>query len=557
MKTLIARLPMKFLFIWLLVHSTNCSDPTQDMSSTPFASNQNAGDWVDFLDDLYSGPCIIVPKEGSIQDAVDQAQPGESVYIEPGIYKEQITINKTGIKLIGVTLNKDDQIVIQPPSPGRNSIVVTGDSSAIEIVNIQYTRKNISAGRAPVSARKKHTSFKITREELPNNIAHYEFQVRVGNGQFDVVKIHRVVRENKPYQPARAQGSVFMLHGASLNFNAIFLRAGTDNMSAQTSAAIFMASNGIDVWGMDFAWTLVPLETTDFTFMKDWGIVRDVDHTLAAMSVARLIRGLTGQGFGRMNLLGYSYGVGVAYAAAGRETQQHPILQGVKGIVAVDQVMKYSSADETSRQSVCKAAAAIKKQMDEGVYQNNGGVVFGRFGNLATTAPGETSPLVPGLTNYQAALFVGTNTFLTGNPPAPFWHFVGGQFTEKAPTGLRYSDPTRWIYLLKSLPPYQPQLTGYESRLCICNEVDVAFDDHLGKISVPILYIGAGGAFGTMGDHSSGLTRSNDITNYTVTITENDRLIDFGHGDLFIANEAGDRVWKKLYQWLISHNNHS
>ena len=86
---------------------------------------------------------------------------------------------------------------------------------------------------------------------------------------------------------------------------------------------------------------------------------------------------------------------------------------------------------ESSRQSVCKAAAAIKKQMDEGVYQNNGGVVFGRFGNLATTAPSNPSPLVPGLTDYQAALFVGTNTFLTGNPPAPFWHFVGGQFTDK------------------------------------------------------------------------------------------------------------------------------
>ena len=62
------------------------------------------------------------------------------------------------------------------------------------------------------------------------------------------------------------------------------------------------------------------------------------------MSVARLIRGLTGQGFGRMNLFGYSYGVGVAYAAAGRETQQHPILQDVKGLVAVDQVMKYAAA---------------------------------------------------------------------------------------------------------------------------------------------------------------------------------------------------------------------
>ena len=150
-----------------------------------------------------------------------------------------------------------------------------------------------------------------------------------------------------------------------------------------------MASNGIDVWGMDFAWTLVPLETTDFTFMKDWGIERDVDHTLAAMSVARLIRGLTGQGLGRMNLLGYSYGVGVAMQLQGVKPSSTQYLQDVKGLVAVDQVMKYSDADESSRQSVCKAAAAIKKQMDDGIYQNSGGVTFGRFGNLATTAPND------------------------------------------------------------------------------------------------------------------------------------------------------------------------
>lgn len=39
-----------------------------------------------------------------------------------------------------------------------------------------------------------------------------------------------------------------------------------------------------------------------------------MDHTLAAMSIARLIRGLTGQGFGRLHLLGFSYGGSVGYA---------------------------------------------------------------------------------------------------------------------------------------------------------------------------------------------------------------------------------------------------
>ena len=75
--------------------------------------------------------------------------------------------------------------------------------------------------------------------------------------------------------------------------------------------------------------------------------------------------------------------------------------------MSVDQVMKYAAADEASRQSVCKAADAVKKQMDDGIYQNSGGVTFGRFGNVATTAPNDASTLVPGLTNFQAAIVWG------------------------------------------------------------------------------------------------------------------------------------------------------
>src|SRR5690606_39434229 len=101
-----------------------------------------------------------------------------------------------------------------------------------------------------------------------------------------------------------------------------------------------------DVWGLDFAWTQVLRETTDFSFMDDWGVERDMDHALAGMSIARLIRGLTGQGLGRLNLLGYSYGVGVAYGAAGRETREHPILRDIKGIIAVDQILKYDPAGD-------------------------------------------------------------------------------------------------------------------------------------------------------------------------------------------------------------------
>ena len=156
----------------------------------------------------------------------------------------------------------------------------------------------------------------------------------------------------------------------------------------------------------------------------------------------------------------------------------------------------------------------------------------------------------------QAALFIGTNTFLLGPPAAPFWHFVSGTFDEFGlPAGLLYSDPSRWIGLLGSLPPYQPRLGTFDILTSICDEEDVSIDDHLAEISVPILYLGAGGGLGTLGDFTSTLTASDDITNFTVSLQPADqRSIDFGHADLFLANDASALAWPVLRDWLRDHS---
>ena len=105
-------------------------------------------------------------------------------------------------------------------------------------------------------------------------------EVRLGKNEYDVVRIHRVVREKRPFRPVRTEGAIFMIHGASQDFDDIFLRPGVDKANAQNSSPVYLASNNIDVWGIDLAWTLVPVETSDFSFMQDWGIERDVDHVL-------------------------------------------------------------------------------------------------------------------------------------------------------------------------------------------------------------------------------------------------------------------------------------
>lgn len=544
--------PGKALVGLLFLLSAACSDPINDVSRSSTGSRVSSlDDWVAVLDKVFYDAGIIVEEGGSIQQAVDAANAGDVIYIEPGFYDAPVTIGKSGITLVGLENGAGQRVVLQN-SPHRVS--GAGD---IEIINIQGGTTSDSDNQR---ARKRKKTCTVKRHSITNTIAHYEFEVPVGDSPYGIVRLHRVVKERKPFHPVRTRGSIFMLHGASLSFESVFLNAGTETPDPNTSVSYYLASKEIDVWGMDFAWTLVPSNNSDFSFMEDWGVERDVDHTLATMSVARLIRGLTGQGLGRMNLLGFSYGVDVAYGAAGRETQEHRILRDIRGIVAVDQLMKFEDTPEgeTLRQSMCINAAAIKASIEGGVYHSGQGTTLALVGGLALNDADGMSPLPPfsGLTNSQAALAILTSPVATA--PTPGWHFASGKYEGSGPfpIGLEDSDPIRWYRFLSSLPPFQPLRTTYETRACACDEEDVTFDDYLAEISVPILYLGAGGATGTYGYHTSTLTESLDVTNHNVSLRAPvDR--DFGHGDLMLADDAPALVWEPLAGWLTDHHRKS
>lgn len=68
----------------------------------------------------------------------------------------------------------------------------------------------------------------------------------------------------------------------------------------------------------------------------------------------RRIRALTGRGNGRLHLLGFSYGVHVAYAVAGEETPRPPGHRNVKGIIPVDDNFKTAAAG--ARNNHCNSA---------------------------------------------------------------------------------------------------------------------------------------------------------------------------------------------------------
>src|SRR5262245_44412359 len=101
MKTLLPLTLWRILLVSLPVFATNCDLNDDSLNPTQSSSVQKADDWVRFMEELFYEKSIIVPKEGSVQDAINEAQPGDAIYIEPGVYKERITLNnKSNIKLI-------------------------------------------------------------------------------------------------------------------------------------------------------------------------------------------------------------------------------------------------------------------------------------------------------------------------------------------------------------------------------------------------------------------------------------------------------------------------
>ena len=78
------------------------------------------------------------------------------------------------------------------------------------------------------------------------------------------------------------------------------------------------------------------------------------------------------------------------------------------------------------------------------------------------------------------------------------------------------------------------------------------YDDYLAEVKVPVLYVGAEGGFGHSGEYSTTLLGSTDVTTLNVSLLP-DPSLDFGHSDLFWADNAQTVAWEPIYNWVRSH----
>ena len=400
----------------------------------------------------------------------------------------------------------------------------------------------------------------LERRPITRDIVEYTFSLKVGAGDHDVIRLHRVVREARPGLPRRVPHSVFMVHGDLWGFDGAFLASSlSGNVPREQSVGVFLAQRDVDVWGVDLRWVQVPAGTLDFGFMKEWNLQTHLGDIAAALGVARAVRGATNSGSDPLPLLGWSRGGILAYAYASAETQWPADARQVSGLIPVDVAFKFNPEHEEQRAAACRRYTTNKLQLDAGQYHSPLGVLAGTLGLLAAAEPGLPSavPGFAGLTNEQAALLLTTSTHLlfAPNPPVPGYHFNAGEFNLLGlPTGLQYTREAYLYDFLQAAAPYQSFTEQVESEAIWCDELNVPYDDHLGEISVPVLYVGAEGGFGSYGVDTLSRLGSTDVSTHVVRLhPPQARAAEFGHADLFLADNARELVWAPIHNWLVSH----
>ncbi len=397
----------------------------------------------------------------------------------------------------------------------------------------------------------------IERRHVFEDVFEYSYRVRVGSGAYDFITLHRVVREGAPGVPLRTPKSVFLVHGDVWGFRGAFLGSmASGAVPRQQSFAVFLARRGVDVWGIDLRWVNVPPGTTDFSFMKGWNLGLHARDVGTGLMLARGTRASEGSGGRRMVLLGWSRGATVSYAWLNEEARVPLEKRQVSGFIPVDMAYKFAPEDEALRQSACQSHATLARDQAAGLYEGGAlGQALQGIGTLAILQPQSFSSLL-GFTNRQVALVTGAATFTLQSPAIiPSYHFTGGQFDLVGiPTGLSWTRERFYFDTLLQASPYQSLGEQVDTAALWCGTGDLPYDDHLSEVIVPVLYVGGAGGMGRYGLHTLSLLGSRDVSSLVVRrFPDAARVLDYGHSDLFLADDAEATVWTPVLQWLERH----
>lgn len=449
----------------------------------------------------------------------------------------------------------EDRISAPPAADGHHGPGFSPEAAAwvfvqhagwpVEIPEDELGTAGLHQGQGPPTPM--HT---FQRTPVTGDIFHYSMIFPVGPGEYDAIRVHRVVRERRPFVPIRTHKAVFMQHGASKDFIGMFLPGQySSHMADDFGCAVYLAQNDVDVWGIDQAWNLVPPqpEGCNYPFMADWGMQRQIDDLAIGIAIARWSRVITGYGLRPMILMGYSMGAQIGYGLLNAETQLPRGLRQVKGFIPVDFSSQTDSEElialfDYSRDYWLSRYSA-------GVYGESGG--FREVGQFAVDDPDGDSVFIPGLTNLQAAMFFGAGQVWG---PDLNVHYLAGVGEGFLWDDFQFVEVEQWLDFARSAPAAEPMLLGINQADQLCGYTD-QWHKHLALIKVPVFYVGANGGLGTYSTYTQTLIGSSDITELIISTNPPDGILyDFGHIDMFIGYNAPWLVWQPILEWIQTHS---
>jgi pimeloyl-ACP methyl ester carboxylesterase len=409
------------------------------------------------------------------------------------------------------------------------------------------SKEHLQAGEAYKQAER----VVLLGDAASGEIVHYQFDVPVGPGSFDVIRMHRVVKEVRPGRPAKKMEGILLLPGIPQLFEAIFLQPPLPGHPVgQSSVALYLALNDVDVWGMDYGHSFVPYPSPEFGFLQGWGVERDTADAQTALSIARWLRVTSEQGNGPIHMLGFSYGGLVVYAAASEDTRRPGNLQNIKGLIPVDGTPIKVPPGSADQLNSCIAAKALLASLDTGVYHVDASATRIR-GLAALNDPAGVSALSGASSGTFPAFPAYTFTnFQASQVNSVRGKTLGGTYTVTPPSvTLFFAEALRIIRLQSVTPAYFPNQINYEGAASRCDSdlFSVVFDDHVGEIEVPIFYIARQEA----NFYSTTVTKSSDVSKLVVNPTLDPTL--YGHADFFLADNAASVIWQPILNWIRAH----
>jgi len=400
------------------------------------------------------------------------------------------------------------------------------------------------------SSTEQAASLAFTRERVAGDVYHYSLVLPVGTGVNRSVRVHRIVRELAPFVPRPSAKAALLMHGDFATFVTNFAPSLGDPASPVTGLAPFLASRGIDVWGIDRRWTLpgVADDVSDFGTM---GVAQEVDDLRAVLAFARAFRIAGGSGGGKLALVGFSHGAQLAYTYAAIEGARPAAQRHVGALVPLDYYGALDPSQTEMKQAACDNSAAAYQWIAEGFIDSPNDFQI-HAGQLAQSAPDDPSPLIDGMTNRAVMLALVGQTYVFA-PLAPLYHLLAPTLDGDTPAGLTETTETAANAWLAGSPFHESFLEAVDFDALLCGE-HPPVDAPLSRITVPLFYVGAAGGVGDLGVYSTTRVSSTDVRTLVVrNFGPERRAEDFGHADLLYAASARTRAWEPLAAWLAAH----